>query len=151
MENASKALIIAGAILITLIIIGLGVAILGSTEGATDTSTFDAMQVSSFNNKFKPYEGTIVGSKVDALCDILIATARSGKDVSERPNVQPWAQFKTSEGGVLISRTQDTLEKEKYIYFLKEIKNNLSSAERYTVELDYDENTDLVHMIKITK
>jgi len=39
MENASKALIIAGAILISILLITLGIAMFRSSEGTTDEAT----------------------------------------------------------------------------------------------------------------
>ncbi len=46
MENASKALIIAGAILISILLISLGIIMFNSSKGTTDqaTSTANAME-----------------------------------------------------------------------------------------------------------
>ncbi|MBP3596713.1 MAG: hypothetical protein J6J60_04865 [Clostridia bacterium] len=149
MENASKALIIAGAILITLIIIGLGVAILGSTEGATDTTTFDAMQVSTFNNKFKPYEGTIAGTKLDALMDILLANARAegNKNKVKIPEID------ITMDGISVDNTakpgESNFSTDDYIALIKNIKNNIKSAHRYEVTLHTSNTNDLVNKITI--
>lgn len=59
MENASKALIIAGAILISILLISVGVLIMNST-GNTQASVEDnANQIAkrTFNSNFTPYEG----------------------------------------------------------------------------------------------
>ncbi len=59
MENASKALIIAGAILISILLISVGVLIMNST-GDTQKSVEDqskAIAIRTFNAQFTPYEG----------------------------------------------------------------------------------------------
>ena len=53
MENASKALIIAGLILI----IALGMYIFSSSSSVTDDNTLSRMQVSTSNGKFNKYKG----------------------------------------------------------------------------------------------
>ncbi len=59
MENASKALIIAGAILISILLISVGVLIMNST-GNTQQSVqenADTIAIRTFNSNFTPYEG----------------------------------------------------------------------------------------------
>ena len=59
MENASKALLIAGAILIAIILIAMGVRVINSTQGTTEAtqSTMQSTEVTMFNNKFLGYMG----------------------------------------------------------------------------------------------
>lgn len=73
MENASKALIIAGAILISILIIGLGVFIYNKAKGAMDDSiSLDSQKVQSINAKFEAYEGKgRSASDVKALLDLV--------------------------------------------------------------------------------
>lgn len=75
MENASKALIIAGSILISLVIISLGILIYRNMAGAVQkNANMTAEEITAFNNKLTPYMGeNISGSQVNAL----IQTARS--------------------------------------------------------------------------
>ena len=49
MENASKALIIAGAILISILIVGLGVIIYNNVADVAKTGTLDSTQINSHN------------------------------------------------------------------------------------------------------
>ena len=58
MENASKALIIAGAILLAILIIGLGMLIYSRSSGALDTSTIDQQKVQAYNSPYEQYFGT---------------------------------------------------------------------------------------------
>lgn len=75
MENASKALIIAGAILISLVIISFGILIYKNMAGSVQkNANMTAESIQAFNNKLTPYMGeNISGSQVNAL----IQTARS--------------------------------------------------------------------------
>ena len=69
MENASKALLIAGAILICIVLISVGMLVLNSTTDVTDQvgdiTTSQAAQ--SFNSNFTGYAGTQKGSSVRQL------------------------------------------------------------------------------------
>ena len=68
MENASKALIIAGAILLAILIISLGIMIYNQASGVVDSNAMDEVAVTSFNEKFRQYEGQNVrGANVKAL------------------------------------------------------------------------------------
>ena len=68
MENASKALIIAGAILLAILLISLGIMVFNKAQDITDGSQLDQAEVSTYNSKFTKYEGNIVsGSQVKAL------------------------------------------------------------------------------------
>ena len=69
MENASKALIIAGAILLSILIIGLGMFIYQKAAGAMEGINISSQEVQSYNSAFANYEGTQTGSAVRALCD----------------------------------------------------------------------------------
>ena len=82
MENASKALIIAGAILLAILIIGLGVYIYRQAAGVIDTGTIDQLVVSQFNAQFEPYLGNNVsGSNVKQLIKIINASNRAKEDL----------------------------------------------------------------------
>ena len=62
MENASKALIIAGAILVSILLISIGVIIINSTGDMQDQvgTTTDTMAIETFNAQFTQYEGSTV-------------------------------------------------------------------------------------------
>ena len=69
MENASKALIIAGAILISILLISIGIILINSGRDITSTgaSQMQSQKISAFNNKFLAYEGTKKGSEIRGL------------------------------------------------------------------------------------
>lgn len=64
MENASKALMIAGAVLISVLIITIGIAILNATAGmqAEANKEVETVEVQSFNEQFSRYQGAIVNA-----------------------------------------------------------------------------------------
>ena len=57
MENASKALIIAGAILLAILLISLGIMIFNQAQDTVDNSGMSQAEITAFNNKFLKYEG----------------------------------------------------------------------------------------------
>ena len=82
MENASKALIIAGAILLAILMIGVGVYIYRQAAGVIDTGPMDQLVVSQFNAQFEPYLGNNVsGSNVKQLIKIINASNRAKEDL----------------------------------------------------------------------
>lgn len=75
MDNASKALIMAGAILIAVAIVGIGIYIFSSANSMTDDALnqIDALTVTSINSQLQQYEGSIRGRELKTA----INTARS--------------------------------------------------------------------------
>lgn len=83
MENASKALIIAGAILLSILLIGVGMYIynssMGNIEGAI--GQMESQEIDMFNSQFTSYEGTKVkGSQVKALLGTIISNNTTYED-----------------------------------------------------------------------
>ena len=86
MENASKALIIAGAILLSILLISLGIMIFTQAQDATKNSGMSQAQVSTFNNKFSKYEGKkIKGSEVRGLIQEIIASNGDEDNKNAKP------------------------------------------------------------------
>ena len=74
MDNASKALIMAGAILISLALVGLGVYIFSISSDLQDDTTqqMDVMAAQTKNKQLSNYAGDKVrGSSVNALMDLV--------------------------------------------------------------------------------
>lgn len=67
MENASKALIIAGAILLSILIIGLGMSVYNSASSQLGGAKLDAQELQAHNSQFLAYEGQQKGAQVNAL------------------------------------------------------------------------------------
>lgn len=69
MENATKALMIAGAVLIAIMIIGVGIMIFQSGQETVNSSIgkMDQIEIDTFNSELLAYEGTQKGSNVKQL------------------------------------------------------------------------------------
>lgn len=81
MENASKALIIAGAILISILIVSLGILIFNNFgTKARESANMDEQEIAAFNSKISPYLGnSVAGSQVNALLQYCLACNTSSK------------------------------------------------------------------------
>lgn len=127
MENASKALLIAGAILVVIIIIGLGMMLLNGSRGALDeaVSQTATQEMEMFNSQFQQYEGqTVNGSSVKALIN-KITTNNVGKSSGE-------AKYVTIAGNTTTTAS-------------------VVSAQQYTVTVHVNESTGLVDTVTINK
>ena len=69
MENASKALIIAGAILISILLISVGIIVMNAINNPVQqgAASADSQAIEIFNGKFTGYMGRQKGSTVKAL------------------------------------------------------------------------------------
>ena len=87
MENASKALIIAGAILLAILIIGLGIFIYRQAANTVSDTGMDQLSIQQFNGQFENYIKTNVSaSNVRALLD----TVSSNNATSETKVSVKW-------------------------------------------------------------
>ena len=66
MENASKALIIAGAILLAILIISLGIMIYNQASGVVNNNAMSEVEIQSFNQKF---DLKVERSETDGWCN----------------------------------------------------------------------------------
>ena len=83
MENASKALIIAGAILLAILLISLGIMIFNQAQDTVDNSGMSQAEITAFNNKFLKYEGTQKGSVAKSLINEVLATNQTLSDAEK--------------------------------------------------------------------
>jgi len=85
MENASKALLIAGAVLIIILIIGVGMAIFGAGQGNVDSAIaqMSAQEKQIYNSQFDQYAGTITPTKLKNLSSAVVANNGSSDSKTE--------------------------------------------------------------------
>lgn len=88
MENASKALIIAGAILISILIITLGIIIYRQAAGIVNTDAMSAVDIEAFNSKFTQYDGNQRGSTVRAIYSTVLANNVSQDSDDRRVEIE---------------------------------------------------------------
>ena len=150
MENASKALLIAGAILLCILIIAIGMFIYNSAQSTiTDSLTsLSTQEVEAFNNQFTSYEGIQTGSNVRALMGRLIANADTYAD--EPAKIPAVKIDKAKSGGsqsiAVVTTAGDT---QNYIDACGSIRNKVETKHEYYVEINYQKN-GLLDVITIT-
>ena len=128
MENASKALIIAGAILLSILIIGLGMFIYQKAAGALEGININNQEVQSYNSPFINYEGTQTGSAVRALCDAIRShNTASQNDVS--------LQIGMTYDKYGQEQDVDKLDKEITYTKITEVRNAIKVGRMYNVTL----------------
>lgn len=111
MENASKALIIAGAILLSILLISLGIMIFGQAQDTVNNSGMSQAEIQTFNSRFLKYEGTRSGSVVKTLVNEVIA-AKTDASTPSTFNVN-----KSTDGttvGTAITSTSEIDAKKTY-------------------------------------
>ncbi len=81
MENASKALIIAGAILISIVLVSVGVLVVNSLRPDEAIGSITQQEVDSFNSKFLSSTGnSVAGSTVKTLISTVITNNAQNAD-----------------------------------------------------------------------
>lgn len=131
MENASKALIIAGAILIAIVLVTVGVVIINSFSPEDATGELDQRTIEIFNSKFVSNSGESVrGSAVKTLLSNVISSNGSN-DTSKS-----------------IAVTVDGANSTKDANKISEISRDINTSHKYTVTLSYA-NSGLVNSIDI--
>ena len=139
MENASKALIIAAAILIAIVLITLGVYVIGVGQDQIKNSGITDIEITAFNQKFIKYEGTRKGSEVKALIqEVNTSNVSDVKEGNDR-NIQLVGAGNAASGadGTTKAYTYST--------------SSIASSAQYTVSIEYDSNSGYVSKITITK
>ena len=144
MENASKALIIVGAILLSILIIGMGMSIFTETGGQTDdaVASMDAQAIQTFNNQFTMYAGeSVSGTKVDALLGFIIANNEANADI-EAKVIKVTTTVAIGSGNVNFANANDSSN-------ISKLKTAINKRANYKVEIEYENG--LVHIVKITQ
>ena len=78
MENASKALIIAGAILLSILIISLGIMVYQNAKNTVGNANLNKQEIETFNSQWETYEGTSkTASEVKTMIRAVIASNAS--------------------------------------------------------------------------
>ena len=143
MENASKALILAGSILIAIIIISLGVMIFNNYSNSVKNNTsLDRQTIAAFNRRIDPYIGdNKSASQVNTLRDIAISINNNAK----------------VEGGSMqyVNMTIDGSEVTSYKTLNNEVEvvikdKKAETGKFYKVEPTYNPDTGLINTVTVT-
>ncbi len=143
MENASKALLIAGAILLSILIIAIGMSIYNSASSTINDSVgaMSTQEKDAFNNQFTSYEGAQTGSKVKALIGVLIANSNTYMDeVAKIPTltVSDKMTVKNIKNNVkAANRPKNASDTNDYVTDIGKIRNAAEEKHTYWVEMIY--------------
>ena len=129
MENATKALLIAAAILIAIVLISIGVFVLRQGQDAMSAADMSEAQILAFNANFKTYEGIQRGSQVKALLQRISNSNNKGED-SAMINVT-YNGVTTNDAATIKAMT-------------------VTTASYYKVEFTENANTQLINSVTIT-
>lgn len=140
MENATKALLIAGSVLIAIVLIAVGIKILGSTSGTVNQveSVSNAMEKSIFNSQYTQFEGEQKGTAVKKLINQAKTYNATVKDRNRR------IKIKTTATG-LDSHPQGISDAAD----INKICDQIKISNTYKIIVDIDETTGFVNRITI--
>ena len=141
MENASKALIIAGAILISILIIAIGMYIYTNSESSirNATSQMSTQEKSAFNQTWYTYEGSQLGSNCRALIAQIISS--NSTNVNEASKL-----ISLKVDGETVTPEINNIQSEA----MTDLRNTIDLRHTYTVTTNQNEETGLVDEIVIT-
>lgn len=143
MENASKALLIAGAILLSILLISLGIMIFTQAQDTINNSGMSKAEITAFNSQFTKYEGTQKGSNVKSL--IQEVNTSNASDAAEGNGRQISI---VGSGFTLTSQsTYDASKGTSNRY----ATSTVASAGKYTVAVTGTDSSGYISQITITK
>ena len=142
MENASKALIIAGAILLAIIIISLGIMVVNNARGTVGSSNLNKQEVEVFNSTWDSYAGTQKSaSDIRSLYSAVIANNASEKSTGNNRYVAVICKKNTGSNNADVTTNETTF-------------NNVptfSSSQTYNVTISNYAGNGCVSQITISK
>lgn len=170
MENATKFLIIAGAILIAIVLISVAMMLVNGAQGTIDESLtqMDQQQRQTFNRQFQSYEGSNVsGSQVKALIDQVVASNNNNVDKANRQiSITPVgitvtaktttsryseSNLKLYEGEIPnLTFKDDAASINNFATSASYLKNAINTGKTYEVILETNPSTGLVYIVNIT-
>lgn len=146
MENASKALIIAGAILLAILLISLGIMIFQQAQDTVSSSGMSQAEIQAFNSKFTKYEGKgIRGSQVKSLIqEVRASNSTDGAEGNGRGIV-----LKLTGSGV--TAKNDTKNASTGVVTAVVATGDIQSSAKYDIDVTSNDGAGYIAEITITK
>ena len=145
MENATKALLIAAAVLVAILIISLGLVVYNMASETIGAVNFSGQEITAFNDKFTQYQGANVrGSEVNAMLKTVLNSnmqsrteglAPKGAAGKENPK---FVQVKL-DGNIILAITDASISND----------TGISTAKTYPVKVVMDKDTGFVCSIEV--
>ena len=159
MENASKALIIAGAILISIVLISVGIMIVNGGNSAVDSAISQMSQQDKdiYNNVFINYEGRKSGTQVKALLSQINTNNMANYEIEGKVITINFVNITFPTGvtaptnPITYTAYGDNAEMDKMSTAITTLRSAINTGGIYTVSFDYDAKTGLITSTTITK
>lgn len=137
MENATKALLIAAAILVAILIISLGLVVYNMAAETVQNVNMSDQEIKAFNDQFTRYEGTTqTGSTVNALVQTVLTS-----------NMKYRADEGDDNNPKLVAITGDvTMEQNA-----ENAPAKVPTGNRYTITCIYTPATGLINEIQVAQ
>ena len=131
MENATKALLIAAAVLVAILIISLGIGVYNMASETMGNVDLSGTEVQAFNEQFSQYNGNKKrGSEVNAMLKTVLTSNLKEAAAGSTKFVNVTGTPSLSTGATAISTTADP-------------------AKMYKITVNYDNKTGLVNSITV--
>lgn len=149
MENATKALLIAAAVLVVILIITLGLVVYNrASRTAEEAGDLSEYQIQVFNEKFRKYEGTnVTGSAVNGMLKTVLNHNLAQEDSSTCVAVK----FREE---IWISSTQTTFMDATILADNNSagvLPSGVSTAKNYKIECEYSTTSKIIKIIYVTE
>ena len=132
MENASKALIIAGSILLAILLISLGIFIFRQATANIDSiSGLSEAEAKAFNSKFTKYEGQQKGSTIRAMVQEVMANNNN-----EDASIDTQVTINSGNTSNVVS-LGSSIDSNGNKSVLRPTYKNLKNTETYNVTCEY--------------
>ena len=140
MENATKALLIAAAVLVAILIISLGLVVYNMASETIGAVNFSGQEVTAFNDQFEQYRGANKrGSQVNAMLQTVLSS--NMKSRSEGLDPDDGAKF------VSVTGLNETLGAGDTSLGLIEA----DTSKLYTITINYNETTGFAEEIVVSE
>jgi len=151
MENASKALIIAGAVLLSILIIAIGMAIYNGAAGSVKNamSGMDSTEIAMFNQKFEQYEGSKKGSDVRSLITTIITENQANKEnAGKLTKITTETTAKDTKNQSIAAGSIDPVgHMDTNAADLQELRSKIDPSRMYTIQLVYNSEAVISEII----
>lgn len=154
MENATKALMIAGAVLLAIMIISISLLIYNSAQGGINgaISKMSSQEKDLFNNQFLGYEGKQNGSNVKTLISAIISNNNQmTEEGTEEKCVKLSVTHKKDSGGSeTTSQKKNNVSEITASGDLESARRDITSGKKYQVDVSVGA-AGLVDSITVTE
>ncbi len=150
MENASKALIIAGAILLSILLISLGIMVYTNAKGTIGNTNLDSEEIQTFNTKISQYCGKKkTANDMNALVSAISAIngAQNGKSDKHCVEIEANVDANYFTGDKASGYSTTTANNNKTVTKVSTNYPNFSSGKTYEAKYEVDDEGYIIKVI----